>query len=834
MTIYPVNSNLDSGTDTLREAIHNAKANPGSTVQLNVTGIILTSQLPLIDVPMIFISTLPNGSVINTSSNQNVFTIDLGNPALEVSFTDIEVNIGGLAINVSDSTLKLSNCFLTDNLNTSGLEGGAILASNSILELSNCSITGNTAGYSGGGINMTGCVAIITNCTIENNISNGTLSAPGGGGGISATNSTLVILQSTINKNSARLNGGGLLLEGCQCLVSNTDISNNICNMVTPENYNGGGIYTSGTSIIIIQCTIQSNFQIDNNSTIHNPYQGGGIYLNDGSTSTINNCIINLNQSVNGGGGIYCNSSNITSTSITNNKTINGKGAGIYKNGDSPNFILNISDSEISGNQSRDQGGGIASFRKSTLNINNCTITDNTSNTANLSISDGSAIYLNRDTKENLCTISFSTISSNNNGSAVYVDATQFNINNCVISQNKNSNNAEKALHIKHGTAIIDTCTVSDNGGPSEAEGYAIYAEDNQNTVLSILNSTISNNINCGGIYMLQISLDLFVNCTIANNSSPSYGGIYLKPVDIAFQYKFINSTIANNQVTDINTAGGLHVTLLTPIILQNTIIAQNLAPTYPDVYGNFTSSANNLIGNGNGASGISDGIDGNLIGVINPLIGSLSNNGGPTQTIPLLIGSPAINAGNNMFVPPSIIYDQRLSPYVRIFNGVVDMGAYEYQSPIICYSGDSLILAKNILSGNICEVKAKHITPNNYHVYDTNTQQFTPVRLNIVTGKVTKFVLLKKNCISRNVPYQDFYVTPGHVLVINGQYIKAKNIKQGVRIVTEPQLVYSICTDKVCTILINGLNVLTWNVRQWKKYINKKHISWYNNHDLV
>ena len=41
-------------------------------------------------------------------------------------------------------------------------------------------------------------------------------------------------------------------------------------------------------------------------------------------------------------------------------------------------------------------------------------------------------------------------------------------------------------------------------------------------------------------------------------------------------------------------------------------------------------------------------GVDGNLVGVADPGLGALGNYGGPTETIPLLPGSPAIDAGTS------------------------------------------------------------------------------------------------------------------------------------------------------------------------------------------
>ena len=65
-------------------------------------------------------------------------------------------------------------------------------------------------------------------------------------------------------------------------------------------------------------------------------------------------------------------------------------------------------------------------------------------------------------------------------------------------------------------------------------------------------------------------------------------------------------------------------------------------------------------------------------MGVADPGLGALGNYGGPTETIPLLPGSPAIDAGSNALVPPGVTTDQRGLP--RIVNGVVDIGAFESQ----------------------------------------------------------------------------------------------------------------------------------------------------------
>src|SRR5262249_52070792 len=105
----------------------------------------------------------------------------------------------------------------------------------------------------------------------------------------------------------------------------------------------------------------------------------------------------------------------------------------------------------------------------------------------------------------------------------------------------------------------------------------------------------------------------------------------------------------------------------------RNTIIAGNTAPTAPDLSGSLGSQGHNLIGNTEGGSGFHET---DLLNV-NPLLGPLQDNGGPTLTHALLPGSPAIDGGDPTDAPE---WDQRGEGFYRVVGKNIDIGAYEDQ----------------------------------------------------------------------------------------------------------------------------------------------------------
>ena len=105
------------------------------------------------------------------------------------------------------------------------------------------------------------------------------------------------------------------------------------------------------------------------------------------------------------------------------------------------------------------------------------------------------------------------------------------------------------------------------------------------------------------------------------------------------------------------------------PLTLGNTIVANNVGP---DATGTVNSLGYNLIGNAGSSSGFTaTDLVGTSEAPIDPMLAPLQANGGPTPTMALLPGSPALNAGDptQLGVP-----DQR--GVVR--TGSVNIGAYQ------------------------------------------------------------------------------------------------------------------------------------------------------------
>lgn len=260
--------------------------------------------------------------------------------------------------------------------------------------------------------------------------------------------------------------------------------------------------------------------------------------------------------------------------------------------------------------------------------------------------------------------------------------------------------NAGGGIYNDHGTLTLLNDTISGNTADFGGGVYNNGATSGSAS-LTIINTTLSgNNANLDGAAIFTDgnngnSILIVDNSTISgNNAKRNGGGINDLLVGAgASSVTTTNATFSANHCDfDNDTAGrGGAMQMFGGVYrLRNTIVAGNFQGSGTSTPDDITfsidaaNSFNNVMGNG-GSGGVTHGVNGNQI-VVNALLGSLANNGGPTETHALLTGSPAIEAGDNTYsAAVGLTTDQRGTAYPRVADSAdvdttatVDVGAFE------------------------------------------------------------------------------------------------------------------------------------------------------------
>jgi hypothetical protein len=215
-------------------------------------------------------------------------------------------------------------------------------------------------------------------------------------------------------------------------------------------------------------------------------------------------------------------------------------------------------------------------------------------------------------------------------------------------------------------TMIDDTIA----GNSSSQVGGGI---DNLGTLILADDALVDNSARFGGALLNANGSLTIQNVTIAGNRAAVGGGLEISGGTAQIE----DATISGNSAKA--SGGGLwqdNAGSTRRTTLINTIVASNVSGSKPDdifVLGGGVSGSHNLIGAG-GSGGLQNGVDGNLVGIADPGLAPLGNYGGPTQTMAVLPGSPAIDAGlSGRGIPTT---DQRGQPRA----GGVDIGAFQSQ----------------------------------------------------------------------------------------------------------------------------------------------------------
>lgn len=462
----------------------------------------------------------------------------------------------------------------------------------------------------------------------------------------------------------------------------------------TAQNTNrlGGGILNNSGSVTFDDVVVQGCQAIGKGDSIVNEHttldaMGGGLASLGGTGNLIiTGSTFTTNSAMGGNGGNF-----------NNGAGSNAKGGSIYLEGGT----LNISDSRIlSSNANGGMGGngpgnqqnggmggtahgGAAYIGGGTVNINNSTFdscsaaggnsgTGQNGTNAGADSGGGGVFSLGNLTVTN-STFNVNTATGGNAGNSFGPD--------CFGAHQSGDGGAARggAILADGGSLIINTATFAGNfakggngGNGGKTNGGAPCAQS-QHGAGGLAHGGAVTNTNAATLKINHATISL--NKAQAGNTGVNQGGANLPPRLVAE-----------------GTGGGIRVGPAS-VTLQNTIVAGNTAanglgdttgaPTPgPNVDGTVTSNGHNLLGVATDAGGFSG--TGDKIGA-NPMLGALADNGGPTETMALLAGSAAIDAGVAVRTP----FDQRGMPRTFEDPGVAnaptsdatDIGAYERQS---------------------------------------------------------------------------------------------------------------------------------------------------------
>ncbi len=443
----------------------------------------------------------------------------------------------------------------------------------------------------------------------------------------------------------------------------------------------GGGSVTFNCGAVGVVITLTTNKQPAFDTTIDGgnkiTLKAPNIYhflVNPGITLTLKN--IQLIQGNTSSGGSIHNYGTFKAINVKfhNNRSTDYGGA-IYSEG-----TLVIKQSTFTKNRATFAGGAIynnggnATIKASTFTSNKAT---------NASATGGAVANQDGDVR-----IINSTL-NNNSGDEGGAFWTQFNstntLKNSVLSGNKGVNGA--GLENFGGIEVVNSKIMNNT---ATGQGGGIY----HGGFMSISKSTISGNkaATGGGMRDFGNSTDIQQSTFSSNQATGDGGGIYTSA-----SLGVRNSTFSGNSA-GAGHFGGAIFAYNNDISLEYVTVANNTAPTYGGVYSDGVSNAsiymqntalsNNTNGNCGGATIVSGGFnlssDNSCSSELNQngdqnnknaKLGALASNGGPTQTHLPLAGSPLINKGKT---DNHINFDQR--GFTRPVGPKADIGAVEVQ----------------------------------------------------------------------------------------------------------------------------------------------------------
>jgi hypothetical protein len=576
-----------------------------------------------------------------------------GNPSATLDGGD-----AGTTLTITGSpTVHLLDLVITGGwLGTSGIgRGGGIQHEGGTLALDRVSVTGNVVSASG----------------------TGAQSGRAQGAGIYSDAGQVQVTDSSVTGNLALASGpgsdteaaGGAIYSSGPVTLTGSTVSSN--RVVATSSLDaafafGGGVAIVGKDLHVSASHIDDNRAIAHSGTNGTYSEGGGVFGSDGAAATIDGSTVSRNRATGS-----------AATAVAFGGALNG-------------VEPTIRDSTLAGNRTTAtassgsalaMGGAIHLFGQSlTLvrsRVTGSTLTATGSGGVDAT-AEGGNLDVNGPVIATSSTISFArVIASSSTGD---VSASGGGISAGALS----------SLTLTRSTVQGNRVTASSAGPVARGGGVATDGP------LTMTRSTASGNVvdalgllgadaRGGGIHFGSTGgHHSLLNSTVAGNVASAStdtgdvdavgGGI--DAADTSISLTLTMTTIARNSVQKDGTAGevgGGGVAAQGGLVsLEQTILALNAAPAGPNCSGAVSSAGRNLLGPTAGCAFAAAQSD--KVNVTSPKLGPLANNGGPTKTIALLSGSPAIDVipGTSCEAP----IDQR---GVKRPQGTrCDIGAYE------------------------------------------------------------------------------------------------------------------------------------------------------------
>lgn len=584
---------------------------------------------------------------------------------------------GGAILNEgAAASLLVIDCIISGNHADFGNSGGGggIANKGGMVTIHGSTISGNAA-YGGAGVanDYTGGTVVITSSTISGN------TAVNFGGGVDTNGGTVLILNSTISGNVAG-EAGGVGLSANTLNFTTLNITSSTIAGNSTYLYGGGGVgtfgatYGKGSTVDVRNSIIAGNTSAgsapDFNGTLNS--QGFNLIGNTGGTvvtgiTTGNKLNVDpMLGPLQDNGGPTKTIAPLPGSPVIDAGNVNGTSI------DQRGLVRPVDDPTIpnAGGDGTDMGA----YEVQADQLPGCSGIDRVVRNGN----DSGAGSL-RATIANVCagtTITFAA----DVVSPITLTSGELLIGRSLSISGAGANRMTVQRSAAPGTplfrifdipgnvsATISGLTIA-NGQPG-SYGAGIYVQTNG--TLNLIASTLTGNIsNDSGGGLANNGTVVIRDCAIAGNSAVSGGGLYnyeglLNVVDSTiaqntassgagfYNYStfagLVNTTVSGNAAA---AAGGGIVNIAgSETRLRNTIVAGNTAAIVgPDLFGALTSQGFNLVGDSSGATlaPVQPGDQiGNAGSPIAPLLGPLQDNGGPTATMALLAGSPAIDRGH-------------------------------------------------------------------------------------------------------------------------------------------------------------------------------------------